>query len=91
MTEKEFIEEVKKLGIEVTDGELNLLDNFYNLLIEWNQKINLTRITEKKEVYLKHFFFFLTIIKIVDLNNASFKNNSYRFSSKKSKLFKWNN
>ncbi len=71
MTEKEFIEEVKKLGIEVTDGELNLLDNFYNLLIEWNQKINLTRITEKKEVYLKHFYDSLTIIKIVDLNNAS--------------------
>lgn len=71
MTEKEFIEEVKKLGIEVTDGELNLLDNFYNLLIEWNQKINLTRITEKKEVYLKHFYDSLTIIKIVDLNNVS--------------------
>ena len=68
MTEKEFIEEVKKLGIEVTDGELNLLDNFYNLLIEWNQKINLTRITEKKEVYLKHFYDSLTLIKAYNLN-----------------------
>ena len=70
MTEKEFIEEVKKLGIEVTDGELNLLDNFYNLLIEWNQKINLTRITEKKEVYLKHFYDSLTINKVIDLNKV---------------------
>ena len=44
------------------------LEKFYNLLIEWNKKINLTRIVEKEDVYLKHFYDSLTITKVVDLN-----------------------
>ena len=38
------------------------------MLIEWNQKINLTRIVEKEDVYLKHFYDSLTITKVVDLS-----------------------
>ena len=38
------------------------------MLINWNEKINLTRITEEKDVYLKHFYDSLTIVKVVDLN-----------------------
>ena len=52
MNQQEFIEELKKLGISPTTKQLELLNQFYELLIEWNQKINLTRITEKEEVYL---------------------------------------
>ena len=63
-----FIEEVKKLGIELDQEKLNKLDKFYNLLIEWNNKINLTRIVEKEEVYLKHFYDSLTLFKVIDLN-----------------------
>ena len=37
-------------------------------MIEWNSKINLTRITEEKEVYLKHFYDSITLIKSIDLN-----------------------
>lgn len=65
-----FIEELKKLNIEPTENQLELLEKFYNLLIEWNQKINLTRITEKEDVYLKHFYDSLTITKVIDLNNV---------------------
>ena len=71
MTEKEFIEEVKKLGISPTSQKLEQLNRYYSLLIEWNKKINLTRITDKKDVYLKHFYDSLTILKVVDLNNYS--------------------
>lgn len=70
MTEEEFIEAIKELGIIATQKELKKLNNFYELLIEWNKKINLTRITDKKEVYLKHFYDSLTIVKEVDLNNV---------------------
>ena len=42
MTEQEFIEEIKKLGIMPTQTQLDKLQQFYNLLIEWNKKINLT-------------------------------------------------
>ncbi len=71
MTEKQFVEEVKKLSntIEINDIKLSQLTKYFELLIEWNNKINLTAITKKEEVYLKHFYDSLTLIKAVDLNN----------------------
>ena len=68
MTEQEFVIAIKELGIEATTKQLNQLEKFYNLLVEWNKKINLTRIIEKDEVYLKHFYDSLTIVKEIDLN-----------------------
>lgn len=68
MTDKEFIEELKLLGITPSKNQIQKLEEYYNLLIEWNSKINLTRITSKEEVYLKHFYDSLTIKKIIDLN-----------------------
>lgn len=63
-----FLEETKKLGILLTEDQLSKLEKFYQLLISWNEKMNLTRITEKEEVYLKHFYDSLTIVKVIDLN-----------------------
>jgi len=71
MTEQEFKEVVKELGINLTEDQLKKLNKFYNLLIEWNQKINLTRITNKEDVYLKHFYDSLTIVKEVDLTKVN--------------------
>ena len=67
MNKEEFIEECKKINIDIKNEELNKLEKFYHLMIEWNKKINLTRITEEKEVYLKHFYDSLTLNKVVDL------------------------
>ena len=64
----EFKLEVSKLGINVTSLELVKLEKYYDLLVEWNEKINLTAITLKKDVYLKHFYDSLTINKIIDLS-----------------------
>ena len=63
-----FIEETKKLGINLTDKQLSQLENYYKLLVSWNEKINLTRIIEHDDVYLKHFYDSLTITKVIDLN-----------------------
>lgn len=63
----EFVEELKKLGINITDKQLEQLETYYNLLIETNKITNLTRITNKQEVYLKHFYDSLTLIKAYDL------------------------
>ena len=68
MTEAKFIEEVNKLNIVLTDNMLEQLNKYYELLVEWNEKINLTAITEKEDVYLKHFYDSLTISKVIDLN-----------------------
>lgn len=67
MNKEEFIKELEKININITDKQLNQLERFYQLLIEWNEKINLTSITKKEEVYLKHFYDSLTLVKAVDL------------------------
>ena len=50
MNKEEFIIEVSKLEIELTEEQLNKLDKFYELLIDWNEKINLTTITNHEDV-----------------------------------------
>lgn len=70
MNKELFVSYLNELHIEVTEEKLNKLEKFYELLIDWNNKINLTRIVEKEEVYLKHFYDSLTIVKEVDLNKV---------------------
>ena len=43
-------------NIILTDQQKSQFERYFELLVEWNQKINLTAITEKEEVYLKHFY-----------------------------------
>lgn len=69
MNKEEFIKELEILNIKLDESQLEKLDRYYELLVEWNEKINLTSITKKEEVYLKHFYDSLTLIKAVDLNN----------------------
>ncbi len=70
MTQNSFIEELKKINIDITDEQLSKLEKYYEMLIEYNKVMNLTGITEKEEVYLKHFYDSLTINKIIDLKNV---------------------
>ena len=63
----EFIDELKKIDIELSLEQLNQLEQYYNLVIEKNKVMNLTGITDKKEFYLKHFYDSLTLNKIVNL------------------------
>ena len=67
MNKNEFIEELKKLNIKVTDEMLEKLDIYCNFLLEYNKHTNLTAIKEENEVYLKHFYDSLTLTKIIDL------------------------
>lgn len=69
MNKEIFINELEKLKIDVTEDKLDKLDKFYKLLLEWNEKINLTTIVSCEEVYLKHFYDSLTLIKAINLND----------------------
>lgn len=71
MNKTKFIKEIKKLGMEITDEQLNQLDLYFHLLVETNKKFNLTAITEEQDVYLKHFYDSLTIVKAIKLDNQS--------------------
>lgn len=69
MTEQEFIQELSKINITPTELQLKQLEKYYELLIEWNKVMNLTGITEKDQVYLKHFYDSATLASAIDLNN----------------------
>lgn len=71
MNKNEFIKYLEELNIYPTEDQLEKLNKFYNLLIEWNEKINLTRIVDEKDVYLKHFYDSLTITKEIDLSKVN--------------------
>ncbi len=70
MTENEFIKYLDELGVEYNNDKLNKLERYFEMLIEYNKMMNLTGITEKKQVYLKHFYDSLTVIKVMDLNTC---------------------
>ncbi len=71
MQTNEFIDALKELNIDIDEEKLKKLENYYKLLIEWNEKINLTGITEKKDVYLKHFYDSLTLNKYINLKEIN--------------------
>lgn len=64
-----LIDTLNEWDILITDYQINQFLKYYDLLIEWNEKINLTAITDFKEVIIKHFIDSLSIVKICDMNN----------------------
>lgn len=71
MTEEEFITELTKLNIEVTPKKLDQLKEYASFLLEYNQHTNLTAIRDINEVYLKHFYDSLTIVKAINLKEVN--------------------
>lgn len=65
MEKKDWIQELekkaKKMQIELSNQQLEQFYLYMNLLLEWNEKINLTAITDPKEIILKHFIDSITI------------------------------
>lgn len=60
MNIEQFIKALSEKGITLSDKQLQQFERYFELLVEWNEKMNLTAITEKEEVYLKHFYDSLT-------------------------------
>lgn len=55
--------------IDLSIEQIKQFEMYSDLLVEWNEKVNLTAITEKDEIVLKHFIDSLTIAKYVDKND----------------------
>ena len=68
--EKKLSEYLKEINIEISDEQVKAFYDYMNLLLEWNQKINLTAITEQDDVILKHFVDCLTILKYIAPNES---------------------
>lgn len=59
-------ENLKEIQLELTDFQLEQFYNYMNILIEWNKFMNLTGITEPKEIIVKHFIDSLTVLDKID-------------------------
>lgn len=56
MTREEFAKALYAKGIELSAQQMEQFDLYFRLLVEWNEKMNLTGITEEEQVYNKHFY-----------------------------------
>ncbi|MCL6571000.1 MAG: 16S rRNA (guanine(527)-N(7))-methyltransferase RsmG [Bacillus sp. (in: Bacteria)] len=53
---EQFEASLREKGIILTKEQLDQFEKYYQILVEWNEKMNLTAITDKADVYLKHFY-----------------------------------
>lgn len=68
-----FKQQLTEEGFSMNDQQMKQFNQYLLLLQEWNEKINLTAITEEEEVYLKHFYDSITLAKFVDFDSKKNK------------------
>lgn len=65
----DFRLELESLGINLTDEMLNKYESYFDYLVEYNEHVNLTAITEHDEVFIKHFYDSLILTKALPTGN----------------------
>jgi len=70
MKYNEFKNILKIINLELKENQMDLLNKYFEELINYNKHTNLTAIVERKEVFIKHFFDSLTISQVIDLKNC---------------------
>lgn len=72
MIDKEKMEKlIEQYDLSVDSNAVSRFDVFSALLVSWNEKINLTAITEPDEIVIKHFIDCLMILKYVDIEKGA--------------------
>lgn len=71
MNKEEFITELKKINISLSEEQIAQLEIYKDFLIEYNKHTNLTAIKTPEDIYLKHFYDSLILTQIVDFNNCN--------------------
>lgn len=62
MNPETFIAQCAAHGLVLNGQQIDQFERYYQLLVEWNEKMNLTAITQREEVYLKHFYDCLMVL-----------------------------
>lgn len=68
---EQFVARVSAQGITLSNRQLEQFELYYKELVEWNERMNLTAITEREQVYLKHFYDSLTLAFHVNLDQVA--------------------
>lgn len=66
----EFASRLEKKGLQITDRQLEQFERYFKMLVEWNEKMNLTGITEREQVYTKHFYDSVSLSFFIDMNKV---------------------
>ena len=61
----------EKMGIELSQNQLEKFDLYKKLLLEWNEKMNLTAITDDEGIAIKHFADSISVLPLIENKNAS--------------------
>ncbi|WP_136607525.1 16S rRNA (guanine(527)-N(7))-methyltransferase RsmG [Paenibacillus dokdonensis] len=64
-----FTQRLLEKGIEISPSQLDQFETYFNELVLWNEKMNLTGITDREQVYTKHFFDSITLAFYVDIKS----------------------
>ncbi len=75
-----FLEDLKELDITLSEKQLEQFLRYYELLVEWNERMNLTAITEYRDVLKKHFVDSLSLTKAYDMHPALAKTEDHPLS-----------
>lgn len=62
---------VKDFGIKMTEEQAKSFKTYMDMLLEWNEKVNLTAITEPEEVEVKHFIDSLSVLKHFEIKQGA--------------------
>jgi 16S rRNA (guanine527-N7)-methyltransferase len=60
---------LSKIDITLSNRQLEQFDIYFKFLVEYNEVVNLTAITDEEEVYIKHFYDSILLSKVIDLNS----------------------
>lgn len=71
MNNNEFYKELENIGINLNDIQKEQLEKYYEYLIEYNSHTNVTSITNKEDVYLKHFYDSILLTQSTNFNNIN--------------------
>lgn len=66
--EQLLYESCKKINVELNEKQISQFMDYKDMLLEWNEKMNLTAITDEREIMLKHFADCLMICSDLDLD-----------------------
>ncbi|MED5224371.1 MULTISPECIES: 16S rRNA (guanine(527)-N(7))-methyltransferase RsmG [Bacillus] len=71
MNIEQFTAALEEKGITLSPVQLEQFETYFRMLVEWNERMNLTSITEKEEVYLKHFYDSISAAFFIDFHKVT--------------------
>lgn len=62
---------LERLDIQLSQDQVEKFSTYADLLVQWNEKVNLTSITEPEEIILKHFIDSLALVSFIQGNKLA--------------------